>query len=160
MNPDRWRKTLFVLLFLVFCGIWLYNLSQFMPKSQDNYYRQVDKTNTGPTDIQKGRILKTEWGYYLKDPIRNPFQPFFIGQQLKNQQANPIQPELVIAAPYKYIGILSGNKGACGILENATGKTYVVSPGDTLESIKILAINANYMKIYYQGNPVKLKIYE
>jgi hypothetical protein len=160
MNPDRLKKTIFIVLFLAFSGVWLYNLGVFLPKAQNDYYRPVDKSSQKVSGSTNKTSLNTNWGYQYDGSMQNPFMPFYAKRQIENDKANPISPELVIKAPYKYIGILSGNKGACGIIENTAGKSFVVSPGDTLESIKVLAINAKYMKISYQGNAIKLNLYE
>jgi hypothetical protein len=160
MNSDRLKKSIFIVLLLAFSGVWLYNLGVFLPKAQYNYFRQVDKSLEKKADLTNKTSLNPNWGYEYSSSLQNPFMPFYAKRQIENDKANPISPELIIKAPYKYIGILSGNKGACGIIENTTGQSFVVSPGDTLESIRVLAINAKYMKISYQGNSVKLNLYE
>jgi len=153
MSSARIKRILFVGLLLAFSGIWLYNLSIFLPKSEGTYYRSTSKAKSSPDNIVKASVFDFAWGYKLDSKLSDPFIPFYKknAKRVTNQHQPEIIPEIVTDHPYRYIGYLQGKAKSCGILTDRLGKSYVVVPGDTLAMTKIIKVYQDSLKLEYQG---------
>lgn len=161
MSGDRFKRVLFIVLFLSFSAIWLYNLTLFLPKSETTYYKTT-KSESQDKKIVKASVFEFDWGYEIKDNLPDPFKPFYKKSSINIQRQNqePVKPEIVINHPFKYIGFIEGKRNNCGVLTDRAGKTYVVVQGDTLEMTTILKIGGDILELKYQGKKFELKLNE
>lgn len=160
MNADKFKKTIFVVLLIVFGGIWAYNLMLFVPKSETTFFKATTNINRSDKNVQQASAFNFDWGYKLSDNIPNPFKSFYKDIKLVVENMPVVVPEIVIDQPFKYIGLIKANKRICGILADRAGRTYVVVAGDTLESTRITRVNEEYLKLEYQGKEFELKLNE
>jgi hypothetical protein len=160
MNSDRFKKIMFVVLFLAFAGIWFHNLALFLPATDDSLFRQVPRGEVKHIESKHKSAGNLTWGYKINGELTNPFQPFFNKINKTDKPAAPIIPELIIKPPFRYIGVLRGTKSCCAILQGRGDRTFVVAQGDTLESVKVLEIKDTYLRLRYHDTIVKLKLDE
>jgi hypothetical protein len=160
MNADRFKKIIIVALFLAFAGIWFHNLSLFLPATDDSLFRQIPRGETKHGEAKNKLAGNLAWGYKIDGEISNPFQPFFNKIVNSDKPIAQVIPELIIKSPFKYIGVLRGAKTSCAILRGRGEQTFVVAPGDTLESARVLEIKDAYVRLKYHDTIVKLKLNE
>jgi hypothetical protein len=160
MTAPGLKRVLFIVLLLAFAGVWLYNLTLFLPSSEATYFRTATDEEPIPPKTKEASLFNLSWGYKLEEPLPDPFVPFYNNATPPKDSLPVIIPEIVIDQPYQYIGLIKGKRKNCGILRHRSGDTYVVVPGDTLSMTTILKVNEKYIEFKFQDKIFKLELNE
>ena len=163
MTGDKLKRIMFVVLLLAFAGIWGYNMTLFLPKSEESYLKKAVQTKSIESGSAQASVFNFSWGYNLPEKVSDPFIPFYKRTNLApipDTNQVTIIPEIVIDQPFRYLGLIKGSKRVCGIIADRGGRTYVVAPGDTLEFTKIIKVNDKLLKLKYQGKEFELELNE
>ncbi|RPI03034.1 MAG: hypothetical protein EHM64_12980 [Ignavibacteriae bacterium] len=98
----------------------------------------------GNTDILiKSKTKSAEQFQYVEN-IRDPFRYFPVKTDT-NKHHNSPQPIAQIwnPPPFRLKGIIDARSGKMAILEDGSGETYFLQRGDTLQGVRILAIESS-----------------